>query len=972
MSGTVLPFPGSVPPSGAVATVTTLLLIDLVDSTRLIVELGDERAQKVLASHDHVARSLLSRFEGREIDKTDGFLLLFPRPIQAVSYALAYHREVADLGERLRVRLGARAGIHLGEVFVRENAPEEIAQGAKPLEVEGLAKHTVARLASLAGPRQTLLTHAAFDLARRSAAGDLSGASGARPHWLAHGPYLFQGIGEPAEVFEVGMPGFAPLGAPSDTAKARRAVPAGEEATLGWRPAAGLEVPWRHNWRLERKLGEGGFGEVWLARHEKTADHRVFKFCYDALRLRALMREVTLFRILRDTLGERDDIGRVLDWNFKEAPFFLELEYSGTDLGAWIEEQGGSARLSLESRLEIVAQVATALAAAHSVGVLHKDIKPSNVLISTDREGALRARLTDFGIGLLTDPERVHARGITLAGFTEVLPGSDNSPGGGTRLYLAPELLEGKPPTIQSDIYALGVLFFQLTVGDLSRALAPGWEREIGDELLRGDIAAAVDGDPQKRLQSASEVADRLRRLEPRRQSLADALRAEREAEENRLALIRFRARRRLLATFASLVLIFVAAMALQVRRTAREAARANQEAEAARRVSDFLVGLFQVADPDASVGETVTARELLDQGALRIETELAGQPEVRATLMQTMGRAYLKLGLFGPAARLQRQALEIRRRLHGERSLAVAGSLQDLSHALVMQGRLGDGEVLLGQALAIHRQLSREDDPVQAETLRQMASVKLEQGRFDEAEALFRRVLSLHETGGLEDETERALALNDLAILQQYLGRDQKVEELFDQSIAIWRRIGGNEHTEVAGVLGNKGLWLASQGRHGEAEACYEEALAIKRKRFGERHPSVAFTLYKVAELLNARGEHGRAEAKALEALAILRQSFPERHWRIALNESILGMALAGQGRYEEAERLLVASYPRLSAARGAQAEPTRKALAGLVDLYAGWGKREEEARHRALLEAATPTPPSAPGTAALPPESP
>ena len=122
---------------------------------------------------------------------------------------------------------------------------------------------------------------------------------------------------------------------------------AGDEETLGWRPAAGQEIPRRHHWHLEGKLGDGGFGEVWLARHDKTRDHRVFKFCYDAERLRALKREVTLFRILKDTLGERDDIARILDWNFEEAPYFLEAEYIGVDLQGWAEAQGGAAAVPL-------------------------------------------------------------------------------------------------------------------------------------------------------------------------------------------------------------------------------------------------------------------------------------------------------------------------------------------------------------------------------------------------------------------------------------------------------------------------------------------------------------------------------------------------------------------------------------------------------------------------------------------------
>jgi class 3 adenylate cyclase/tetratricopeptide (TPR) repeat protein len=946
MASTVDGMPTAEGQAGAVAAVKTLLLVDLVDSTGLISELGDSRAEEIFHEHDHLARSLLIRFDGREIDKTDGFLLLFDRPIQAVGYALEYQRELSRLGERRGLRLAARAGIHLGEVYLRGNLPAEIAQGAKVLEIEGLAKHMVARVAALAGPRQILLTHTAFDLARRAVVGETSSG---RPRWLAHGPYLLKGIAEQVEIFEVGMSGFAPLSAPADTSKARRAVRAGDEQTLGWRPAVGLEVPWRHHWRVERKLGDGGFGEVWLARHEKTGDHRVFKFCYDAERLRALQREVTLFRILKDTLGERDDIGRILDWNFKEAPFFLEAEYSGTDLLGWVEEQGGAAAVPLATRLEIVAQVATALAAAHSVGVLHKDIKPSNVLIAVDAEGRPHARLADFGIGLLTDPKAVHDRGITLSGLTEMVSGSSSSgSAAGTRLYLAPELLEGRTPTIQSDVYALGVLLFQLVVGDLSHVLAPGWEREVRDPLLAEDIAGFVDGDPGKRPASALEVADRLRRLEARRQARADALRAERESEEMRAALVRARRRRRLLAGFTSLVLLFSVAMALQMRRTAREAARANREAETARRVSEFLVGLFEVADPDVALGDTVTARELLDQGAGRIEAELRDQPEVQAALMHTMGRAYLKLGLYEPAAGLFRQALAVRRRGGGGELPAVADTLTDLASSLVLQGRYDEAEPLLDEALALRRRIGGKDDGGVARTLRQLAALKLERGDYSRAEALYREVLAIQDANGIQASPERGETLSDLAVLLEYQGKNESVEETYDEALALWRRIGGPEHTSVAVVLSNQGKWLTDQGRYAEAAACFEQGLAIRRKRLGDRHPLVAVLLYKLASLHNLQGQHARAEALARESAGILEQRLPPGHWRKAYADRILGTALAGQGRYAEAEPFLVGSYPVVAASRGAQAKPTQEIAASLVSLYEKWGRPEKASRYR------------------------
>jgi len=206
--------------STASIVLRTLLLIDLVDSTGLVERLGDLKAHEVFTLHDRLVRDLLARFDGREIDKTDGFLLLFERPADAVCFAIAYHDEVARLAAELDVDLRARAGIHLGEVCVSENAPEDVRRGAKPLEVEGLAKPLAARVMSLAQGGQTLLTHAAWGLARRALAAADLGCGELR--WLAHGKYRLRGIAEPVEIFEVGVPGVAPLDAPPSTTKARR------------------------------------------------------------------------------------------------------------------------------------------------------------------------------------------------------------------------------------------------------------------------------------------------------------------------------------------------------------------------------------------------------------------------------------------------------------------------------------------------------------------------------------------------------------------------------------------------------------------------------------------------------------------------------------------------------------------------------------------------------------------------------
>ncbi len=549
---------------------------------------------------DQHARDLLSRFGGQEVDKQGGLLLLFDRPAEAVAFALAYQAAVARMDLEGASSSGARIGVHLGELEIRHNRPADMQLGARPLEVAGGCKDAALHLAQLAGEGQILISRAAFDLARR--AEDQNELADGGLTWLAHGTYLCEGLADPLEICEVGLADFAPLSQPPDSAAARRVLALGEELTLGWRPAPGQAVPRRPNWSLTERLGEGGFGEVWLARH-KSGESRVFKFCFEAERLRALKREVTLFRLLKEALGHRRDIARILDWSFDEAPYFLESEYTaGGSLPQWAKSQGGLENVPLERRLELAAQVAEALAAAHSVGILHKDVKPENVLVSLDREGNPSACLTDFGIGLLTERERLQDPGFTALGFTETLTSTEAS-GTGTLGYLAPELMEGKAATVQADIYSLGVLLYQLRVGDFSRALAPGWERDINDPILAADIAGIVDGQAERRPASAKEVADKLRSLGARRQ---EALARERRLEVSQRA----ERRKKVLSIVAGTSTFFLIIVALVATQALRSRSEAQQERQQAEGLIDFM--LFDLHESLSPVGRL----DLLDKVA--------------------------------------------------------------------------------------------------------------------------------------------------------------------------------------------------------------------------------------------------------------------------------------------------------------------------------------------------------------------
>jgi putative peptide modification system cyclase len=210
-------------PSSVSSVLRTLVVCDLANTAGLIERSGARAGAELIRKHDRMTRAIADRHGGQEIDKTDGFLLMFERPIQAVGFALDYQRGLRQLNAAEETALAARVGMHVGDVVIWDNDADDIARGAKPVEVEGLVKPIASRLMSLALPGQILLSSLAYALAHR-AQGEL-GIALEKVRWRTHGRYRMHGIPEPVAVFEVGEEGLAPLCTPPWTSKAFREVP---------------------------------------------------------------------------------------------------------------------------------------------------------------------------------------------------------------------------------------------------------------------------------------------------------------------------------------------------------------------------------------------------------------------------------------------------------------------------------------------------------------------------------------------------------------------------------------------------------------------------------------------------------------------------------------------------------------------------------------------------------------------------
>jgi len=509
----------------------TCLFTDLVESTALTQRLGDSDGARLMARHNELFRRLLRQYDGQEQSyQGDGFFATFQRPSDSVRFALAFRDQVGKLNEAEALQI--RFGIHVGGFHVVSS------EDGGPSTVLGLAVNVAARVVDLARPLQILMTRNVFDEARQ-----VSGRDGLDSdlRWISHGAFWLKGVDGPIEVCEVGREGSSPLQPPESSSKARRQFAGSREDAPGWRPAVGLEIPDRPGFVLRRKLGEGGFGEVWLA--DKSAGReRAFKFCVRPDRVRALRQEVRVFRWLKDRMGERADIASLLDWHLDEEPYFLESNYvKGGSLVEWAETQGGLSNIPLETRLEIARQAARAVQAAHTVGVLHKDVKPSNVLINTGLGDQIQVRIADFGLGEILRRERLSdgAESETAPSTGTSLPMSSTA--SGTAGYMAPEVRRGSTATTQSDVYSLGILLYQLVVADFKRLPDEGWDQDVHDPILREDIRSAIYGDPDNRIASAADLVRRIETIHDRRGEVEDA----RRRRSDDMAERRARARRK-------------------------------------------------------------------------------------------------------------------------------------------------------------------------------------------------------------------------------------------------------------------------------------------------------------------------------------------------------------------------------------------------------------------------------------------
>lgn len=669
------------------------------------------------------------------------------------------------------------------------------------------------------------------------------------------------------------------------------------------------------NIQIQELLGQGGMGSVYAGFDEK------------------LLREVAVKVIRSDRLGpvtrarflrEARALSQLQHPNI--CVIYGYLERDDEDLLVLERIRGRGLRQALDEglaygeKLRIAEQVAEALVAAHSKGIIHRDLKMANVMLTTGGT----AKVLDFGLAYSIDSpatplETLRPWTVDLpltTGETTVCEGptlrTEAGKVVGTTTAMSPEHLRGEPLTTASDMYSFGLLLHELFA-----EWSPYGPETTTHELLRKVREGAtwpVSGVPRD-LAGLIELLKSPQSDE--RPSAAETL--------ARLRWIRKKPLRRLRkVSAAAAVLAVVAAVALHViqLRHERDAAfQARDAAEQARQeaeeVSRFLVSLFKVADPGESLGNTITAREILDTGAERVRVHLRDQPLPRARLLDAIGQTYFRLGLSQNARPLLEEALAIRRARLGpepetaltlrnlalvyqalneeaeplfleareiqERTLGdhpdLAATLNHLGTLYASRGQVDKAEILLQRALRIRETALGPDHPDVAQTLNNLAGVEMMKDRFDEAEALLRRGLAIREAALPPDHPDIAANLQALAVLYNTQDRHAEAEPLHRRSLAIWRKTLGPDHPRLGLVLTNLANACAGNGKDQEAEALYRQAIDLRTRVLGPDHPQLALSLYAYAEFLNRRKRYAEAGELYQRALAIQEKGLPPGH---------------------------------------------------------------------------------------------
>ena len=736
-------------------------------------------------------------------------------------------------------------------------------------------------------------------------------------------------------------------------------------------------------YKLLQQIGEGGCGVVYMAEQEEPIRRRV---AVKVIKLGMDTKQVIArFEAERQALALMDhpNIAKVLDAGATEAgrPYFVMELVRGIRITDYCDQNN----LSTEQRLDLFIQVCHAIQHAHQKGIIHRDIKPSNILV-TMNDGVPVPKVIDFGIAKATE-QRLTDKTLFTA-FEQFI---------GTPAYMSPEQAEMTSLDIdtRSDIYALGVLLYELLTGqtpfnakELMAAGVEGMRRIIREQeptrpstcistlngadqttvakrrqteppklvhQVRGDldwiVMKCLEKDRMRRYESANGLANDIERhLEHQPVSAAapSALyRARKFIRRHKTAM----------AVATSLLALLVGGVVVstwQAVRAAHAERRALAEAAKSRQVAQFLKDMLEGVGPSQAQGrDTTVLKEILDKTAERIGRGLTNQPQVEAELRTTLGNVYRELAAYDIAEAMQRRALAIQQTLLGKEHAELATAMDNLAHVLWRKGDIKEAETLTRQALAMRRKVLPPEHLDLALSLNNLAAIAYGQGQIAEAERLNREALAMRRNLLRGDHENIAESLDNLASTLSAEDKFAEAEQLEREALEMRRRLTAGNHPAVAQSLNSLAAVLWREGKLAEAETYQREALVVRQRLYGAEHPDVALSLNNVAVLLDNQGKWAEAEVMQKQALAMRKKLLAPGHADVRESLNNLAVLFQHEGRLAEAETVQREELEMSRNALGLENSMVASSMNNLAIVLRDQGKLEEAERlQREALE--------------------
>lgn len=709
-------------------------------------------------------------------------------------------------------------------------------------------------------------------------------------------------------------------------------------------------------YRLIRKIGEGGMGQVWLAEQAEPLRRQVaLKLLRTGLASESLLRR---FAAERQSLAlmEHPTIAKVFDAGATAGGQpYLVMEYvAGEPITSYCDRK----RLGIRDRLVLFAKVCDGVQHAHQKAILHRDLKPANILVvEIDREA--QPRIIDFGLAQVLEP-----------GAESKLPDAPELMAG-TPGYMSPEQARGGDIDSRTDVYSLGVVLYELLTGQLSvdaRHLAHEVSSDQEERVVRPSVRIAENSDSareaaeqrsasQRRL--ARQIAgdldlivlkaiekDRALRYGTPAEIAADTRRYLRHdpvdahpanaGYQVRKFIRRHRVGTAMTLLLALLMVAFTVVQAMELRRIARE--RDREE-----RIAEFMTGMFKVSDPGQSHGNTVTAREILDKASTQIESGLARDPDTQTRMMMVMGAVYENLGIYDRAESLYREATDIRKRQLGPENSDTLKSEASLAWTLYRRGRYRDAETMLRQILAVRLRRSGANNADTIDVMDYLGAVLNEEGRASEAESLDRQVLAWRRRVLGDGSPETAVAMNHLALALQSQGRWSEAEAMDRSQIALWRQIEGADSPRGLSAADNLAIILYRELRLPDAEALVRQTLAAKQRVLGPDHPETVRSMNTLTAILTDEGKLPEAQVLAEQVVALRARVLGPDHPLTLSATSNLAEILTRRGNYGRARELLEKTRASEIRVMGLDNPTTANATYNLACLELRLGRRDD-----------------------------